>query len=63
VRLRQDGDAFRLSLINYDNRLGRILKAQAYLKTGSIIACDAPRHLFALMHPAVHAGLPDRAAA
>lgn len=46
-----------LPLINYENRQGGILTAKALMKEGGIIACDAPRHPFAAMHPKVREGL------
>ena len=46
-----------LPLINYENRQGGILTAKALMKAGGIIACEAPRHPFPAMHPAVRAGL------
>lgn len=46
-----------LPLINYENRQGGILTAKALMKEGGIIACDAPRHPFAPMHPDVRKGL------
>ncbi len=48
-----------LPLINYENRQGGILSAKALMKAGGIIACDAPRHPFPTMHPAVRQGLLD----
>ncbi len=50
-----------LPLINYENRQGGILTAKALMKEGGIIACEAPRHPFPAMHPAVRAGLLDTA--
>jgi dihydrodipicolinate synthase/N-acetylneuraminate lyase len=50
-----------LPLINYENRQGGILTAKALMKEGGVIACDAPRHPFAAMQPAVRAGLLDAA--
>ncbi len=50
-----------LPLINYENRQGGILTAKALMKAGGVIACDAPRHPFAPMHPAVRGGLLDAA--
>ncbi|SNT19443.1 2-dehydro-3-deoxy-L-arabinonate dehydratase [Noviherbaspirillum humi] len=50
-----------LPLINYENRQGGILTAKALMKAGGVIGCDAPRHPFAPMHPAVRAGLLDAA--
>jgi dihydrodipicolinate synthase/N-acetylneuraminate lyase len=50
-----------LPLINYENRQGGILTAKALMKEGGVIACDAPRHPFPPMTPAVRAGLLDAA--
>ena len=50
-----------LPLINFENRQGGILTAKALMKAGGVIACDAPRHPFAPMHPAVRAGLLEAA--
>ncbi len=50
-----------LPLINYENRQGGILTAKALMKAGGIIACDAPRAPFPVMHPAVRDGLLDAA--
>lgn len=50
-----------LPLINCENRQGGILSAKALMKEGGIIACDAPRHPFPAMHPAVRAGLLETA--
>lgn len=50
-----------LPLINYENRQGGILTAKALMQAGGIIACDAPRHPFPAMHPAVRQGLLDTA--
>ncbi|MEO8859592.1 MAG: dihydrodipicolinate synthase family protein [Burkholderiaceae bacterium] len=46
-----------LPLINYENRQGGILTAKALMKEGGVIACEAARHPFPAMHPAVRAGL------
>jgi dihydrodipicolinate synthase/N-acetylneuraminate lyase len=46
-----------LPLINYENRQGGILSAKALMKAGGVIACEAPRHPFPEMHPAVRDGL------
>jgi 2-keto-3-deoxy-L-arabinonate dehydratase len=46
-----------LPLINYENRQGGILTAKALMQEGGVIACDAPRHPFPAMHPAVREGL------
>ena len=50
-----------LPLINYENRQGGILSCKALMREGGIIGCDAGRHPFAAMHPAVRAGLLDAA--
>lgn len=50
-----------LPLINCENRQGGILTAKALMKEGGVIACDAPRHPFPTMHPAVRTGLLDAA--
>ncbi|MGQ0709376.1 MAG: dihydrodipicolinate synthase family protein [Rhodoferax sp.] len=50
-----------LPLINYENRQGGILTAKALMKEGGVIACEAGRHPFPPMHPAVRAGLIDTA--
>ena len=50
-----------LPLINYENRQCGLLAAKALMREGDIIGCDAPRHPFAVMHPAVRAGLLDAA--
>ena len=46
-----------LPLINYENRQGGLLSAKALMKAGGVIACEAPRHPFPAMLPAVRAGL------
>ena len=46
-----------LPLINYENRQGGILSAKVLMKAGGVIACEAPRHPWPSMHPAVRAGL------
>ena len=46
-----------LPLINYENRQGGILSAKALMKAGGVIDCEAPRHPWPAMHPAVRAGL------
>ncbi len=46
-----------LPLINYENRQSGILTAKALMKTGGIIACDAPRHPYPPLHPEVLKGL------
>jgi 4-hydroxy-tetrahydrodipicolinate synthase/2-keto-3-deoxy-L-arabinonate dehydratase len=48
-----------LPLINHENRQGGILTAKALMKEGGVIACDAPRHPLAPLHPEVRAGLLD----
>ena len=50
-----------LPLINYENRQGGILTAKALMKAGGVIACEAPRHPFPAMHPAVRSGLLETA--
>lgn len=50
-----------LPLINAENRQGGILTAKALMLEGGVISCDAPRHPFPSMHPAVRAGLLDAA--
>ena len=50
-----------LPLINFENRQGGILTAKALMKEGGVIACDAPRHPFPSMHPAVRTGLLETA--
>ncbi len=50
-----------LPLINFENRQGGLLAAKALMKEGGVIACDAPRHPFPHMHPAVRAGLIETA--
>ena len=50
-----------LPLINYENRQAGILTCKALMQEGGIIACDAGRHPFPAMNPAVRAGLLDQA--
>lgn len=52
-------DAYQrwLPLINYENRQCGILAAKALMKAGGVIACEAPRHPFPALHPAVREGL------
>jgi 4-hydroxy-tetrahydrodipicolinate synthase/2-keto-3-deoxy-L-arabinonate dehydratase len=50
-----------LPLINAENRQGGFLSAKALMKEGGVIACDAPRHPWPPMHPAVREGLLDAA--
>ncbi|TFZ02648.1 dihydrodipicolinate synthase family protein [Ramlibacter henchirensis] len=54
-----EGYARWLPLINYENRQGGIPTAKALMKEGGVIDCDAPRHPFPPMHPAVRTGLLD----
>ncbi|MDD5028565.1 MAG: dihydrodipicolinate synthase family protein [Rhodoferax sp.] len=46
-----------LPLINFENRQSGILSAKALMKAGGVIACEAPRHPWPTMHPAVRDGL------
>ena len=50
-----------LPLINVENRQCGLLAAKALMKEGGVIHCDAPRHPFPPMQPAVRAGLLDTA--
>lgn len=50
-----------LPLINFENRQGGILTAKALMKEGGVIACEATRHPWPSMHPAVRAGLIETA--
>lgn len=50
-----------LPLINYENRQCGLLAAKALMKEGRIIECDAPRHPFPPLHPAVRDGLMETA--
>jgi 4-hydroxy-tetrahydrodipicolinate synthase/2-keto-3-deoxy-L-arabinonate dehydratase len=50
-----------LPLINVENRQAGLLAAKALMKEGGVIACEAPRHPFPPLHPAVRAGLIDTA--
>ena len=50
-----------LPLINYENRQAGLLACKALMKEGGVIACDAPRHPFPALHPAVRAGLIETA--
>ncbi|MDE1949211.1 MAG: dihydrodipicolinate synthase family protein, partial [Burkholderiales bacterium] len=50
-----------LPLINYENRQGGLLAAKALMKAGGVIECEAPRHPFPEMNPAVRAGLIETA--
>jgi 2-keto-3-deoxy-L-arabinonate dehydratase len=48
-----------LPLINYENRQCGLLACKALMREGGIIACDAPRHPVAPLHPAARAGLVE----
>lgn len=50
-----------LPLINYENRQAGFLAAKALMKEGGIIACDAPRHPYPALSPALRHGLLDAA--
>lgn len=50
-----------LPLINYENRQGGNLSAKALMKAGGVIDCEAPRHPWPELHPAVRAGLLEAA--
>jgi 4-hydroxy-tetrahydrodipicolinate synthase/2-keto-3-deoxy-L-arabinonate dehydratase len=50
-----------LPLINVENRQCGLLAAKALMKEGGVIACEAPRHPLAPLHPAVRAGLIETA--
>ncbi len=50
-----------LPLINYENRQCGLLAAKALMMAGGVIACDAPRHPVAPMHPEVRKGLLETA--
>ena len=50
-----------LPLINYENRQTGLLAAKSLMKEGGVITCEAPRHPFPAMHPAVRAGLIETA--
>ena len=50
-----------LPLINFENRQGGLLAAKALMREGGVIACEAPRHPFPVMHPATRAGLIETA--
>jgi 4-hydroxy-tetrahydrodipicolinate synthase/2-keto-3-deoxy-L-arabinonate dehydratase len=50
-----------LPLINFENRQSGILTAKALMKAGGVISCDAGRHPFPSMHPAIRTGLIDAA--
>ena len=46
-----------LPLINFENRQAGLLAAKALMQAGGVIACDAPRHPFPALQPAVRVGL------
>jgi 2-keto-3-deoxy-L-arabinonate dehydratase len=48
-----------LPLINYENRQCGLLACKALMREGGIIACDAPRHPVAPLHPVARAGLVE----
>jgi dihydrodipicolinate synthase/N-acetylneuraminate lyase len=50
-----------LPLINFENRQGGLLAAKALMHEGGIIACEAPRHPLAGLHPQTRAGLVEAA--
>jgi 2-keto-3-deoxy-L-arabinonate dehydratase len=50
-----------LPLINYENRQCGLLACKTLMKEGGVIACDAPRHPLAPLHPATRAGLLEAA--
>jgi dihydrodipicolinate synthase/N-acetylneuraminate lyase len=50
-----------LPLINYENRQCGLLAAKALMKAGGVIACEAPRHPFPPLLPAVREGLLETA--
>ena len=50
-----------LPLINYENRQCGLLACKALMKEGGVIACEAPRHPIAPLHPASRAGLIELA--
>jgi dihydrodipicolinate synthase/N-acetylneuraminate lyase len=50
-----------LPLINVENRQCGLLAAKALMQEGGVIACEAPRHPLAPLHPAVRAGLIETA--
>jgi 4-hydroxy-tetrahydrodipicolinate synthase/2-keto-3-deoxy-L-arabinonate dehydratase len=55
------GYARWLPLINYENRQCGLLACKALMKEGGVIACEAPRHPIAPLHPATRAGLIETA--
>jgi dihydrodipicolinate synthase/N-acetylneuraminate lyase len=50
-----------LPLINYENRQCGPLACKVLMKEGGVIACEAPRHPFACLHPTTRAGLIETA--
>ena len=50
-----------LPLINIENRQCGLLAAKALMKQGGVIACEAPRHPFAPLHPLTRRGLIEAA--
>jgi dihydrodipicolinate synthase/N-acetylneuraminate lyase len=48
-----------LPLINWENRQAGFLSAKALMQAGGVIACDAPRHPWPPLHPAMREGLLD----
>jgi len=64
-RTQEAADGYRqwLPLINYENRQCGLLACKALMREGGVIACEAPRHPFAPMHPDTRKGLIDTARA
>ncbi len=50
-----------LPLINFENRQAGLLAAKSLMREGGVIACEASRHPFPAMHPAVRQGLMETA--
>ena len=50
-----------LPLINHENRQAGLLACKSLMKEGGVIACEAPRHPLAPMHPDTRAGLIETA--
>ena len=50
-----------LPLINCENRQAGLLAAKALMCEGGVIACEAPRHPWPALHPAVRQGLIETA--
>lgn len=50
-----------LPLINFENRQCGPLACKTLMKEGGVIACEAPRHPLAPLHPATRAGLIETA--